>query len=679
MADDLDWVNDYLFGDDDDNSDGDDFDDWAGYYNSFPTDGGSIPGDEYFGGTPITEESFNNPDTGSTDSGSVTIELPETDTGTDSGSGSSNEPAPTPSPISSADQEPVIDDSFIVDDNYILQEQKRDSNITELGYDENRPFWEVYIDGYYGSQTKKLIHRSGIDDTSRLILNPSLELTINDAGSFSFTILPNHLYYNDIEPMYTDIFVYSEGVELFRGRVTNYTVDINRQKSVTCEGDLGYLSDAIFKLYNGEKKTKKVYAFFKDVIEAYNSAVSVTYGSISGDENVTRRRTFAEGITSNIQDMVAKNKQDPTVTVEETAYKDAKSYIDELISTYGGYVRTKRLNTGTVVVEYLDSYTAKNPQVIYYGGTLQSMSISNSPGDICTVLIPEGDAPEDSSGSSKKENITLSSAKAYKDGGFVHSAKSDELVWADGVVKYGRIMKVQSFNGITKANSLLTRSILFMKEMIKTIEGSITVKALDMHLLNKEWRPIYIGDSLVVESTLHRFRKEMMCMGIRYDLTSPENTEYTLSVPYHMLSGSFSKQYKNNKKKTDTNVKKANTKASVANAKASDAQSTASNALSKISALESKFDNIGKEVGTDLLKVKTIKFSGATFKTTSILPSTFKLRYTGSSVAFHNDLDDKTYRIPIMKEDPDGGGGYVFPMQLQYEDYKVVITGTRDV
>ena len=265
MADDLDWVSDLTSGKADDPND--QFDDFGYSFGSDPAtqiDGDIIPGDDTFAGAydPVfweDNEAFGDSETGSA-SDSVTIQLPDTSTiqvpDTETGAGTETEEQT--SQTSAADPEPVIDDSYIVDDNDILKEQKRDTDLGEMGYDETRPLWEVYIDGYYGSSNKKLIHRSGIDDTTRLILNPTLELTINDPGSFSFTILPNHLYYNKIEPMYTDIFVYSEGVELFRGRVTNYTIDINRQKNVTCEGDLGYLSDAVFKLYNGEKKTKKV-------------------------------------------------------------------------------------------------------------------------------------------------------------------------------------------------------------------------------------------------------------------------------------------------------------------------------------------------------------------------------------------------------------------------------------
>lgn len=598
----------------------------------------------------------------------VNIQKPTSDSGTSSDSSSSTEQV--------VSDEPVIDDSFIVDDNAVLAEESRDSDISELGYDENRPLWEVYIDGDYNSKDKKLLYRTGIDDISRIILNPSLELAINEPGSFSFTILPPHALYEDILPMYTDIFVYTEGVEVFRGRVTNYAVDVFRQKSVSCEGDLGYLADALFKLYDGAKTKKKVHEFFKDVIEAYNSAVSVTYGSINGDEVVTKRRTFADGITSNIQEMVAANKQDPEITVEETSYKDAKSYLDDLLSSYGGYIRTKRLASGTVVVEYLDSYTARNSQLLYYGGTLQSLSISNSPGDICTVMIPEGDVPDDdsntsSTSSSKKENITLSSAKAYNSDGFLHSAKSDELVWVDGVVKYGRIMKTQSFNGITKANSLLTRSILFMKEMIKSIEGSITVSAIDLHSLNKSWRPIYLGDSVTILSSLHGIKKEMMCMGIKYNIATPDATEYTFSVPYHLLSGSFSKQYKKNKKKTDRKVSTASKNATAANEKASDAQTSAQNALSKVNDLSSKFGSMGTEFKTGTLITDRIKLGNVEFTKSISIPVSYSCSFTGKVGEIYNEVTRETFKVPLVEEDPEGG--YTLPLRLRSTGTRLVI------
>ena len=465
-------------------------------------------------------------------------------------------------------------------DEVIASDEILDQNLD--GYDERRPLWEVWLNGQY--EEGELLHTTAIDNTERGIISPSLDLALNEAGTFSFTILPNHPLYSSLVPMSTTVTIYSQGVELFRGRVKDFTTDIYRQRSVNCEGDLGYLGDVLFKIYGGKKKTVTLQTFFKDIIRAYNN------GASDG-------RKFSGSETTNLANLVAASKQKNKITIEEESYQTAISYIDNMISTYGGYVRTKRTKNG-VDVEYLESYTATSDQVLTYGGTIQSMSIANNPSDICTVLIPEGDNPDAGTKDSKSDHITISSVKNSSIGGFSHKKGQDTLIWDEGVKKYGRIMKTQSFSGITTPASLISRARLYMQEMVKSLKGDISIKALDMHLLNGKYRPIYLGERVRVVSELHGVDEMLTCMAIRYDMTSPENTEYTFDVPYHFPNGSFSKQYKKNKQTTDATTQKNSRKAGKAASSAAGAQSSADSALSKISSLSEQIGDLSKVVNT---------------------------------------------------------------------------------
>lgn len=600
--------------------------------------------------------------------------------GTDDGSSPTTTPTVDPDDISSGDeddanstvipelpeQKETLDPLYVVDDiSSIVADRKRDSDIQT---DATRPLWEVWMNGEY--QKGDLLYSSNADNTNRLILQPQLNLEINDPGSFSFTILPSHPLYSRIIPYGTDFTIYSEGVEIFRGRVKSLTTDIYRQRSVQCEGDLAYLSDVVFKINDGQKKEYSVGKLFVELINEYNEEASKSEVGVSN--TVINRRLFTGGKADTIDKMVEKvvaaEKQSPKVTIEEDTYRDARSYIDDLISTYGGYVRTKRTKEG-IVVEYLESDTATSPQILYYGGTIQTLSLNDDMTDFCTILIPEGDAEETTSTDSKKGNLTLSSANEYSSDGLVHLKGDDMLVWIDGVSKYGRIMKTQSFSGITKASSLLSRSIQWMKNMMKSLEGNISLKAVDMHFLNDNVRPIYLGDRVHLVSTLHGINTidsdtPLTCMGIKYDMTAPENTEYSFDVPYHMPVGNMTKQYKKDKKKTAAKVNKANTKATKAQTAAEKAQNEVNSVKDRVKAIEKKLsaDDINfKTVNASAVYTTTLKIADRQVLTMS--PALlFDTKLSSSNVATIQDMDGIERYVLVVNRD-EMSGNFVMPLK----------------
>lgn len=79
-----------------------------------------------------------------------------------------------------------------------------------------------------------------------LVLNsPTVDLKENNAGSFEFTILPKHPYYDVIQKMKSVIQVMDNDSEIFCGRVIEESIDFYNRKKVICEGELAFLNDSI--------------------------------------------------------------------------------------------------------------------------------------------------------------------------------------------------------------------------------------------------------------------------------------------------------------------------------------------------------------------------------------------------------------------------------------------------
>ena len=82
------------------------------------------------------------------------------------------------------------------------------------------------------------------------IVSPKLELELNKAGKFTFSIYPNHPHYGLIKKMKSIIRVYHEDELVFRGRVLNSEKGWINESKVTCEGELAFFNDSIIRPYD---------------------------------------------------------------------------------------------------------------------------------------------------------------------------------------------------------------------------------------------------------------------------------------------------------------------------------------------------------------------------------------------------------------------------------------------
>lgn len=77
------------------------------------------------------------------------------------------------------------------------------------------------------------------------LINPKLKLEVNKSGSFTFKMAACHPRYDDIQLMTSEITIYQNDEEIWRGRPIRIDEDFNKNKSVECEGELAYLNDII--------------------------------------------------------------------------------------------------------------------------------------------------------------------------------------------------------------------------------------------------------------------------------------------------------------------------------------------------------------------------------------------------------------------------------------------------
>lgn len=365
-------------------------------------------------------------------------------------------------------------------------------------------------------------------NSSLYLFSPKVKVEFGKAGSFEFVIPPSNVYYDSLSQMKTIITVEDDaGVEIFRGRILNISRDFNNLKTVYCEGDLAYLVDSVQK---GEKYDGTTHALFRKIIQKHNSMVEAnkrfTVGNITIDNRpvkITGKSEEADN-TGNID-----YKQIALDSIADNWNSSYDCIQNWIIDYCGGYLQTRRVGNTTYLDLLKNHDNAIDAKVTFGVNMLDLTEEANIEDDeFFTVLIPLGD-----------ENLTIKTV----------NNNSEELVNTDLVKRYGRIVRTHVFSNVNQASTLLEdakRYMAFNKEPPVTV----TVKAIDMHFIDSDETPIYVGDYVKIKSAPHDVSRRLVCTEIEYDLINVENTAYTFGNPKQTLT----RRYKEDKRKSnDTN------------------------------------------------------------------------------------------------------------------------------
>lgn len=331
-----------------------------------------------------------------------------------------------------------------------------------------------------------LLYSPGDEELS--VLSPVLETQCNAAGTLTFVLLPEHPMYSALHKMRTRIDVRQDNEIIWRGRVLETETDFYRQKTVTCEGELTYLVDSVLHPYKLANYDGTAAGMFRLYMTRHNEAVSEAQQFQIGSIDI-------ETLSS----------------VENTGYGNTWDEISgNLIDVHGGFLRIRYDGD----VRYLD-WTKESGtscgQVIRFGENLLDLSEYVSASEVVTCLIPYAGQ----SGS----QITISSVNGGKD--YIEDAA--------GIALYGRIWGVTEFDTKDASTLLEMAKENLQKRLKETI--TITISAVDLHLLDVNAESFRVGDKVRVVSPPHGIDAEYTCTAISLDLVSPDQSEYTFGTP----------------------------------------------------------------------------------------------------------------------------------------------------
>ena len=347
----------------------------------------------------------------------------------------------------------------------------------------------------------KTLYAPNLIEDGYSVISPKLTLELNKAGSLTFTIPPNNPMYDSIQKLKSVVTVYQDSEEIFRGRVLHDEKDYYRRKEVYCEGELSFLLDSIQRPYSF---TGDVPELFKQFLDNHNNQVDSWKQFKVGNVTVKDSNNY--------------------INRSSTGYSNTLDELnDKLISTHGGYLK-KRIQNGENYLDYLEESGSTNSQVIEFGKNLLNISEYISADEVFTVLIPLGAEQTDKKGNSTGR-LTIKSVNDGKD--YIENSL--------GISLFGRITKYQEWDDVTVAKNLLTKGKAFLNAGIG-MSVALTLKAVDLHLIDVETESIHVGDKIRVVSIPHSIDSLFQCSKIDLNLVEPGKSEYTFGSSFKALT-----------------------------------------------------------------------------------------------------------------------------------------------
>lgn len=347
----------------------------------------------------------------------------------------------------------------------------------------------------------KVLHNPNLIHEGYGVLTPKLTVELGKAGSLEYLLPPNNVLYDSARKLKSIITAYQGEEEIFRGRVLHDDNDFYKRKKVYCEGELSFLLDSQQRPYSFKGDIPEL---FKKYVEGHNARVEPEKQFVVGIVDVTDPNHY-----------INRENKNYSKTLDEINEK--------IIGTHGGYVRTRLLD-GIRYIDLVQEYGSINSQVIEFGKNLLDISEYISAENVFTVLIPLGAEQTDTDGNSIGK-LTITSVNNGKD--YIE----DETA----IALFGRIEKTQEWSDVTIADNLLTKGEDFLKRGIE-LAVKLTIKAVDLHLLDIKTERIKIGDWVRVVSVPHKLDKYFLCSKIVYDLANPDKTEFTFGFSFTTMT-----------------------------------------------------------------------------------------------------------------------------------------------
>lgn len=324
------------------------------------------------------------------------------------------------------------------------------------------------------------------------LLNPKVTLEVNKSGSLTFTMMPDHPYYNGITFRQNIFDVYLNDELIFEGIPVSDQVDFWNRRTVVCEGELTFLNDTIQRQAVYQNQT--VASLLGEYLTVHNAQADATKQFTVGSVTVSGGNSIYRYTNYNS-------------TMQEIQ--------DDLVQNFGGYFRVRH-SGGVRYLDYLDSSPHTSSQTIRIRKNLVDLSTNLSSLDICTVLIPLGAKTGNQLIDGLDERLDISSVN----GGL------DYLV-GTAQAYFGNVWKTKVWDDVTVASNLMQKGQEYLDD-VQWNNLVISATAFDLGLADDAVEQFHVLDMIRVVSEPHGIDRNFLLSKLDIDLDHPANTKITL-------------------------------------------------------------------------------------------------------------------------------------------------------
>lgn len=346
------------------------------------------------------------------------------------------------------------------------------------------------------------------------IINPKLTMELNKAGSLEFLMPTNNVMYDKLKKLKTTIIVKQDDSEIWRGRIIHDEKDFYNRKSVYCEGELSFLFDTIQRPYEFSGSVDKLLMYY---IHEHQK-----------DASDGRKFSYGGCTVTDTNDYIVRSNSDYVNHLTEITEK--------LVNKLGGYLKIVAGGGGSRNLWYVTDYGKVSSQVIEFGVNLLDLTEYINAEDVFTVLIPLG-AKEKTEDGTEGKRLTIDSV----------NNDLDYIEDETAVSIFGRIVRTETWDDVTIASNLLRKGREFLQAGIE-MAVTLSIKAVDLHLIDVDTDAIGLGDYIRVVSVPHGLDKYFLCSKVVLDMQNPDKSEYTLGTGFSAMTD---QQIANQKKTQD--------------------------------------------------------------------------------------------------------------------------------
>lgn len=386
----------------------------------------------------------------------------------------------------------------------------------------NPKLWTTWANG-------SLVDHPNLYAEGYMLTDKAVDGEVNAFGSMKFSVPAEHPLYDTIKKIGTVVEAYDGDELAFRGRVMDTSREFDNTISVYCEGQLAFFCDTVMEpfAFKGEVKT-----LLTKIIENHNSQVDDSRKFEVGTITVT---------DPDDNGVLVRSSEKPLTSWEMIQ--------NRLIDTLGGYIRVRKTKTG-FAVDYLAEFVDVCDQVVKCGENLLDLEEYITADEVVTCLLPLGAKIEEDgtneNETDKYQELPEEAGATYMRNWYgsrvtVRSVNDGEAYVEDpdGVALWGKIYGTNTWDDVTEPANLLRKAKEYLSENVKS-SITMTINAVDLHLVDVDIGRIHVGDLVKVYSSAHRLNRYMACIGTHKEPSDPAKNTITLGSTVKTLTQSLS-------------------------------------------------------------------------------------------------------------------------------------------